>query len=158
MGDTGVAVSKWILHGSPDVEPVQGGRRRMNCSQSDTSFEAKSQLRGPADSTSMTEICLANSGSIEWEWDMTNWPCFMEGIYLKGVVFLHLDSFFSLVCETELWNIWVTAIACAASSLSLLSFWFSCSLRISSCCFWSCCLCFSITRCWKAWRCSKRLP
>lgn len=63
MGDTGVAVSKWILYRSPGVEPVQKGRRTDNCGQSDTSLEAKSQLRGRADSTSMTETCLANSGS-----------------------------------------------------------------------------------------------
>lgn len=64
MGDTGVAISKWTLHGSPDVEPVQKGRRRENFGHSDTSLEAKSQLRGTADSTRVTEMCLANSGSI----------------------------------------------------------------------------------------------
>ena len=34
-----------------------------NCGQPDTTLEARSQVRGRDDSASMSEACLANSGS-----------------------------------------------------------------------------------------------
>ena len=63
MCDTSVAVSKWILYGSRGVESLQKGRRTENCGQPDTTLETKSQVRGRADRSSMTEVCLANPGS-----------------------------------------------------------------------------------------------
>lgn len=85
MGDIGVAVSKDPAYRTPDVEPVQGGRRRENYGQSDTSFKAKSQLRGTADTTSMTECVWQILALLEWEWNMMVDPALLRAYTSKGL-------------------------------------------------------------------------